>query len=153
MFVKNQTNRNILREAAINCTWPNKEGQQETYSDFQIGNKRKKVNEPDTGMSLVLNCLQKIYQTKPPSSGIIYLLMNLSTKTSTTSLFQVVDLELLGQLKCYLGGSISHNFVRGTRNIEMHQNIKSKYPVITSIFNNLANKEEQLEKPVIYCLR
>ena len=84
MFVKNQTNRNILREAAINCTWPNKEGQQETYSDFQIGNKRKKVNEPDTGMSLVLNCLQKIYQTKPPSSGIIDLLMNLSTKTSTT---------------------------------------------------------------------
>lgn len=147
MFVKKQSNRNILREAAKNCIWPKKERQEEDDPDYRIGNKRKNA-EPDTGMSLVWNCLQKIDQTNPPRSGMIDLLMNLSTKTSTTSLFQVVDLELLGQLECYLVGSTSHNFVRGTRNIEMHQNMKSKYPVVTSIINNLANEAGQLEKPV-----
>lgn len=148
MFVKKQSNRNVLRNAAINNIWPKIELQAESDPEFMSGKKRKRGDAIDGGMDLVWKCLDQIDQSKPPNEGMVKLLLNLSTKTSTTSLFQVIDTELLGQLKSYLKGSKDHNFVRGPSNIHLHQKMMSKYPVITSIILSLATEDGQLEKPV-----
>ena len=148
MFVKEQSNRNILRKAAINRTWPKKDYEPESDPEFVPGSKRKRGDAIDGGMVLVWKCLDQLDQSNPPSEGMLKLLLNLSTKTSTTSLFQVIDEELLCKLKKFLLGSKDHNFVRGTQNIEMHQQMKFRYPVITLIILNLATEDGQLEKPV-----
>ena len=150
MFVKKQTNRDIIRQAAVNRTWPTegpKVARKEHDPEFQPGKKRNREEENDEGMEIFWKYLLKIDKTYPPKQGMVDLMLNLSTKTSTTSIFQVVDEDLLDTLISYLKGSKSDNFVRGTDNLHIHQNMKSKYPIIANIIINLANNSGHLEKP------
>ena len=56
--------------------------------------------------------LQKLDQSYQPKQEMIDLMLDISTtKTSTTSMFQVIDEDLLSRLVNYLKGSESDNFV------------------------------------------
>ena len=62
-------------------------------------------------------------------------------------MFQVIDEDLLSRLIKYLKDSESDNFVRGTDNLEFHQNMKSKYPIVTNIILSIASESGHLNKP------
>ena len=62
-------------------------------------------------------------------------------------MFHVIDEDLLSRLIKYLKGSESDNFVRGTDNLEFHQHMKSKYPIVTNIILSIANESGHLNKP------
>ena len=98
-------------------------------------------------MDLVWKCLEKLDKSRLPSQGMIDLLLDLSTKTSTTSIFPVIDEQLLHQLTLYLRGDEQHNFVGGS-NIELMEKLQTKYPVITNTIVSLTNRDGKLEKPV-----
>lgn len=116
--------------------------------EFSLGTKRKRSEDEDTGMDMFWNLIESEDKTIPPKDGFIKLMFNLSTKTSTTSIFQIIDEQLLGDLVRYLKRNAEFNFVKGVCNIDMHQKMRSQYPVMTDIIVNLANEDGFLSKPL-----
>ena len=147
MFIRKPANRKILKEAAQNCAWPElPQNQSESDSDFQLGGKRKRT-DIDIGMDLFVKMLMKINKLSPPSKGFVQLMANLSTSTSTVGIFQVIDEQLLDDLKQYLKGDQNYNFVKGTNNIAMHQKMRTQYPAFLNIIINLAGDQGMIERP------
>ena len=66
---------------------------------------------------------------------------NLSTSTSTVGMFQVVDVPLMNDLKKYLKGDSTYNFVKGTKNIALLHKLTTKYPVFVDIIQKLAGDQ------------
>ena len=126
MFVKKHKNQMILKEAAETKSWPN----------FNSCIKN------DSGMRKVEIMVSKVKcSDKQPKKALLDLFRELGNKTSTTSLFQVVNEDLLEQLKKYCNGDQSFNFIKGFDGIGLHQELKENYPVITEIVKGLASKK------------
>ena len=90
--------------------------------------------------------LSKIDKSNPPSNGLLLLMQELSANTSTTSLIQVVDKPLLTLVMRFLRGEQKYNFIIGTTNIALHEQLRSEYPVLIQIIRSLANEEGMIEK-------
>jgi len=146
MFIKKSSNRKILREAVEKKEWPIlKETEIESDPEFEIGEKRKRA-EKDSGMEMFQKMLSKIDKSNPPSNGLLLLMQELSANTSTTSLIQVVDKPLLTLVMRFLRGEQKYNFIIGTTNIALHEQLRSEYPVLIQIIRSLANEEGMIEK-------
>ena len=78
-FIKLKSNKEILKESVENKTWPIK--------NKQIGGRAQKA---DSGMQKFWQMIEKQDKTLPVSDGLLLLMTNLSTSTSTTNLFQVI---------------------------------------------------------------
>ena len=151
IFIKKPSNRTVLRNAASSKTWPirtNSNTEKEVDPEFVLGAKRKRTEDEDTGMDMFWKLIENMDKNEAPKVGFIKLMFNLSTKTSTTSIFQVVDEYLLGDLVKYLKNTEEFNFVKGVGNVNMHQKMRSQYPVVTDIIVNLANEDGFLAKPL-----
>ena len=77
-FIKLKSNKEILKESVENKMWPIK--------NKQIGGRAQKA---DSGMQKFWQMIEKQDRTLPVSDGLLLLMSNLSTSTSTTNLFQV----------------------------------------------------------------
>ena len=140
----------MLKEAAKHCTWPEyTEAREENDPEFVVGGKRKRT-ETDRGMDLFWKLVVKFNKSSPPCQGFIQLMDNLSTSTSTVGMFQVVDEPLMNDLKKYLKGDATYNFVKGTKNIALLQKLTTKYPVFVNIITHLAGDQGMLERPIRY---
>ena len=117
-----------------------------------VGGKRKRT-ERDDGMDLFLKMVVKLNKSSPQCQGFIQLMENLSTSTSTVGMFQVVDVPLMNDLKKYLKGDSTYNFVKGTKNIALLQKLTTKYPVFVDIIQKLAGDQGMLQRPIryLYC--
>ena len=78
-FIKLKSNKEILKESVENKMWPIK--------NKQIGGRAQKA---DSGMQKFWQMIEKQDKTLPVSDGLLLLMTNLSTSTSTTNLFQVI---------------------------------------------------------------
>ena len=96
MFIKLQSNRNILKNSfgKTPSEWPVKE-KGNIDPDYILGKKRKFENKKDSGMEQFWKMMAKTDQQNPPSEGFKMLMVNISKKTSTSSIFQVVHEALL----------------------------------------------------------
>ena len=77
-FIKLKSNKEILKESVENKMWPIK--------NKQIGGRAQKA---DSGMQKFWQMIEKQDRTLPVSDGLLLLMSNLLTSTSTTNLFQV----------------------------------------------------------------
>ena len=148
MYVKKYSNRVILKEAAKAGQWPELNQEDINDPDFLVGRKRKPSGKIDSGMDAFKQMLGKLDKSNPPTQGFVKLMQNLSTTTSTTSMFQVVNKTLLHSLGLYLRGSEENNFVRGTNNLNMLTEMRQHYPVMTNIIFDLADSNGHLKKPI-----
>ena len=59
---------------------------------------------------------------------------------------QVVDLDLLDKMACYLQGDETLNFVQAetSSNVQLYRKMKEKYPGMTNILVNLVQKMGKL---------
>ena len=71
----------------------------------------------------------------PP--GYSDLFFDLSTATSTIGHFQVIDLELLENLKKYFRNEV--NIFRGENSINLQHQLREKYPVILDRLKDLSD--------------
>ena len=143
-------NRKILKESAKHCTWPEcTEATKEIDPEFVVGSKRKRT-ERDDGMDLFLKMVVKLNKSSPPCQGFKQLIENLSTCTNTMGVFQVVDVPLMNDLKKYLKGDSTYNFVKGTKNIALLQKLTTKYPAFVDIIQKLAGDQGMLQRPIKY---
>ena len=56
--------------------------------------------------------LQQIDKTEPLGEGMVQMMLNLSAKTSTTSLFQIIDIPLMEKLVSFLEGEANFDFIQ-----------------------------------------
>ena len=77
-FIKLKRNRDTLKESVENKVWP--------IRNTQIGEGVQKV---DPGMQMFWDMIENQDKNTPISEGLLLLMSNLSTSTSTTNLFQV----------------------------------------------------------------
>ena len=85
VFIKHKKNRNILKEAADMKLWP--DILETTYDEDEYTPAARK--DKDDGMIKFMAMIKKLDQSEPPSDGLVQLMRNLWSSTSTTSLFQV----------------------------------------------------------------
>ena len=141
MVIKFHKNRQILKNAAKNKEWP-------IYNpDYTHKRKRKEVKK-DPGMDTFMKMVDQLENSTPPNKGFLKLMKSLSTKTSTTSLFQVIDVKLMEDLISYLDGSEENNFVKGISNIDLQLQLLTKYPEITEIILDLAKEDGFVDEPI-----
>ena len=133
MFIKFFTNRKLLKTACLEKKWP-------------IINK---IKSNDEGMELVVKYVrdQKI-KLRSPNSNDLKLLWNISTKTSSTSLFQEIDLDLLNKLKDFLSGTHHQGMFNSFDSLELASQLNIKYPVIVGILRSFCAESEKPSKGV-----
>ena len=85
VFIKKKKNRNILKEAAEKKFWPESFDNTDDDDEYTPTARREK----DDGMKKFMAMIKKLDQSEPPSIGMVQLMRNLGSSTSTTSLFQV----------------------------------------------------------------
>ena len=112
MIIKQHQNRMILKNAAEQKEWPNVTKKVSfTDDDPDYGKRKLKSIKQDIGMEKFMKMVKKLDKSAPPKTGFINLMHSLSTKTSTTSLFQVIDIELMEDLISYLSGEDSKIYI------------------------------------------
>ena len=151
MFIKLSRNRKLLRKAAKAKDWPVFEtnGDSDSDPEFEVGEKRKRF-EPDLGMDLFWKFLAKLDKSVKPNNGIVLLMENLSASTSTIGLMQEMDETLIHKLELFLKGDQKYNFLSGIDNIDLHLQIRKKYPVLMKILQASVDPDGILGKPVRY---
>ena len=77
---------------------------------------------------------------KKPSKSFLNIFRELAFKTSSTSLFQVIDEELLEKLKAYCHGNKDQNFVQDLENVQLQNQLRREYPVVTKIIMDIEKK-------------
>ena len=133
MFLQFCANRHLVRKACEGNEWPD-------WKMFRKG---------DSGAELVKKFIIHMKtKEKKPGAASIKLLLNLSSKTSTTSLFQTIDIPLLNQFEQYLLGNKSKNFCSGLKEICLHAKLQEKYPTITKIVKELSEPTGMLHSDV-----
>ncbi len=75
-------------------------------------------------------------------------MQSLSTKISTTSLFQVVDVKLMEELILYLEGCEENNFVKGAARVDLQEQLVIQYPEIMDIIFGLAAENGFIADPI-----
>ena len=140
VFIRMEKNRAILRDAAEKKDWPSV-----TNED---GDARRKGDDP--GMAQFWTMMQHLDQTIPPGDGFVQLMLNLSAKTSTTSLFQIMDVQLLLNVIAFLEGDLNLDFIRcsTTAQVAMNEKMMEKYPTFTRMMRDIASPSGKLENEV-----
>ena len=141
MFIKLPSNRKLLREAAKKEIWPQHEDDQE----LQL-KRSKSAADDDTGMELFWRLLESIDTKIKPCRGIILLMENLSTSSSTVGLMQIINKSLVEELISFLKGG--KTFLRGTENLETHRKMRREYPVVMDILMSLCDGQGCIGLPV-----
>ena len=121
-FIQLSQNRKILKTAVKEKKWPNLDS----------------IKTNDDGMELAkLFILEQMKKHKTPSSVDLKLFLNLSSKTSSTSLFQVIDLDLMTSLKNFLEGTMYADMFYTLKHAALLSNLLRKYPVIMGLLRQL----------------
>ena len=109
---------------------------------------RRKGDDP--GMAQFWTMMQHLDQTIPPGDGFVQLMLNLSAKTSTTSLFQIMDVQLLLNVIAFLEGDLNLDFIRcsTTAQVAMNEKMMEKYPTFTRMMRDIASPSGKLENEV-----
>ena len=128
IFIKHAKNRKTLREAAEKSEWPSRRNITQTTEkdpDFRPNMKRKRNIKKDEGMEMFWKLLESTNKSNPPTSGFVKLMLALSAKTSSTILFQVIDVELIQNIKAYLKSNTEMNFIEAktSENLIIYQKI------------------------------
>jgi hypothetical protein len=106
MFIKKHSNQMVLKEAAKNKEWP----------DFT------KIAKNDTGMEEENEMVDKLPMSitkNIPGKSFLSIFQELSLKSSSTSIFQVINEDLLEDLAAYCKGNKEKNFVTGLENFAL----------------------------------
>ena len=149
MFIKLSRNRKILRKASENKAWPDTGIEENSDSDpeYEVGEKRKKTKH-DEGMDQFLNFLKTLDKSARPSPGIVLLMQNLSSSTSTIGMMQEFDQPLIEKIEIFLKGDKKYNFLSGITNIDMNIEVRKKYPVLMKILEASVDQDGTLAKPM-----
>ena len=91
--------------------------------------------------------IQMLDRSEKPNQGILLLMENLSTFTSTIALTQQFDNELIEKIARFLKGDQTYNFLSGINNTDLHVEVRRKYPVLMDIFLALVKQDGLLGKP------
>ena len=87
-FIRTKTNKDILLDAASQSKWPIREKIQN-----KVGGKVD--DQDDVGMSKFWKMIENQDKSGPVPAGLILLMRNLATSTSTSNLFQVFSLDYI----------------------------------------------------------
>ena len=140
MFIKLPSNRKLLREAAKEKIWPQ-------HVDNQELQLRRRTNlTEDAGMELFWSLLESVDKTIKPCKGLILLMKNLSTSSSTVGLMQIINKSLVEELINFLKGG--KTFLKGTENLETHCKMRGEYPILMDILMALCDDEGCIGLPV-----
>ena len=147
MFIKLAQNRKLLlRESAKKGIWPSTKesnaGSSESELEFEPG---QKENE-NTPMKEWTSFTQKLDRSKSPNKGILLLMENLSSSTSTVGLMQKFDPVLTEKIIHFLKGNMSYNFVSGIENTNLHLEVRKRYPIFMDILLALSDCQGALGK-------
>ena len=149
MFIKLAKNRKLLRESAKKGIWPSTKesnaGSSESELEFEPGQKRKREYS-DEGMDIFLKFTKKLDRSKSPNKGILLLMENLSSSTSTVGLMQKFDPVLTEKIIHFLKGNMSYNFVSGIENTNLHLEVRNRYPIFMDILLALSDCQGALGK-------
>ena len=74
--------------------------------------------------------LMKTDKKEKPNKGIIMMMENLSTSTSTIGMMQEYDHGLLEAIENFLRGDKNYNFLSEVKNMDLNVNVRKKYPII-----------------------
>ena len=134
----------ILGEAAKKGAWPKHE---------KLVNPTRSVQDHDPGMKLFWKLVSDVDhdQTAKPSHGLILLMSNLSTSSSTVGLMQTINTALIKDLMTFLQGGKS--FLKGFEMIAVHKEMKTDYPVLMDILLNLCDTKGNISLPIrsVFC--
>ena len=97
-------------------------------------------------MEIFLKCTQKLDRSKSPNKGILLLMENLSSSTSTVGLMQKFDPVLTEKIIHFLKGNMSYNFVSGIENTNLHLEVRNRYPIFMDILLALSDCQGALGK-------
>ena len=90
-----------------------------------------------------MNTLDK---SASPSPGIVLLMQNLSSSTSTIGMMQEFDQPLIEKIEIFLKGDKKYNFLSGITNIDMNIEVRKKYPVLMKILEASVDQDGTLAK-------
>ena len=144
MFIKLLKNRKKLRKAAETQSWPSDKEEDED-DEYEVGEKRKKT-ENDCGMEEFEKFLMKTDKKEKPNKGIIMMMENLSTSTSTIGMMQEYDHGLLEAIENFLRGDKNYNFLSEVKNMDLNVNVRKKYPILMKIIEGAADAEGNVEE-------
>ena len=143
--------RKILRKASTNKAWPDTDIEENSDSDpeYEVGEKRKKTKH-DEGMDQFLKFLKTLDKSARPSPGIVLLMQNLSSSTSTIGMMKEFDQPLIEKIELFLNGDQKFNFLSGITNIDMNIQVRKKYPVLMKILESSVGQDGTIAKPLRY---
>ena len=146
VYIRKPKNRAILLDASVKNIWPIPSTESISTGDSDDQDK----NAEDPGMVQFWTLLQQIDKTEPPGEGMVQMMLNLSAKTSTTSLFQIIDIPLMEKLVSFLEGDANFDFIQCSTEsqIQLSAEMMKKYPTITNMLRNLAKPTGSLNNSV-----
>ena len=111
---------------------------------------QERKEREDEGMDIFWECMNNMEKTEKPNKGLLMLMENLSTSTSTIGMMQEYDPRLFHKLELFLCGDQRYNFLSGLGGIELNMEMREKYPVITEILEESADESGRLALPLRY---
>ena len=144
MFIKLLKNRKKLRKAAETQSWPSDKEEDED-DEYEVGEKRKKT-ENDCGMEEFEKFLMKTDKKEKPNKGIIMMMENLSTSTSTIGMMQEYDHGLFEAIEIFLRGDKNYNFLPEVKNMDLNVKVRKKYPILVKIIEAAADAEGNVKE-------
>ena len=144
MFIKLIKNRKKLRKAAETQSWPSDKEEDED-DEYEVGEKRKKT-ENDCGMEEFEKFLMKTDKKEKPNKGIIMMMENLSTSTSTIGMMQEYDHGLLEAIENFLRGDKNYNFLSEVNNMDLNMKVRNKCPILMKTIEGAANAEGHVDE-------
>ena len=97
-------------------------------------------------MDIFLKFTKKLDRSKSPNKGILLLMENLSSSTSTVGLMQKFDPVLTEKIIQFLKGNMSYNFVSGIENTNLHLEVRNRYLIFMNILLALSKCQGALGK-------
>ena len=106
-----------------------------------------------TEVTPAAECMNSMEKTEKPNKGLLMLMENLSTSTSTIGMMQEYDPRLFHKLELFLCSDQRYNFLSGLGGIELNMEMREKYPVMTEILEELADENGRLALPLRYQIK
>ena len=113
--------------------------------EYEVGEKRKKTKH-DEGMIQFKKLLNTLDKSASPSPGIVLLMQNLSSSTSTIGMMQEFDKPLIEKIELFLKGDQKSGITNKDMNIE----VRKKYPVLMKILEASVEQDGTIAKPLRY---
>ena len=90
--------------------------------------------------------LMKTDKTEKPNKGIIMMMENPSTSSSTIGMMQEFDHGLFEAIENFLRGDKNYNFLSEVKNMDLNVKVRKKYPILMKIIEAAADAEGNVEK-------